>query len=120
MMTLLIAIAGGGGAVARFVVDGMVRRQFGRTYPWGTVVVNISGSLLLGLCAGLLLSHKLDETFFLVLSVGFCGGYTTFSAANFETVRLLEQGRFRLAFFNTCIVLLVAVLATGAILFFLQ
>lgn len=120
MMTLLISVAGGTGALARFITDGMIRRRLGRTYPWGTVIVNISGSLLLGVCTGLLLSHSIDETFFLILSIGFCGGYTTFSAASFETVRLIENKRFGAAFFNAIIVLLVAVMATGAILFLLQ
>ncbi|MFD6135271.1 fluoride efflux transporter FluC [Isoptericola sp. NPDC056618] len=101
---LLVAVAGGLGAAARFVVDGAVRaRTPGAAFPWATVVVNVSGSLLIGLVTGVLLgagdpAHL--ESWRLGVATGFCGGYTTFSTAMVETVRLARSGRPRLALAN--------------------
>ena len=92
MSVLLLALAGGLGAVVRFVVDGEVRRRRPSGLPWATVLVNVSGSLLLGVLVGLVRHHGAPEDLRLVLGVGFCGGYTTFSTASVEVVRLV-QGR---------------------------
>lgn len=75
---------GAAGAVARYLVDGAVRR--------GTFVVNVTGSLALGLLTGLALYHGLSDSPRVVLGTGFCGTYTTFSTHTFETVRLIEDG----------------------------
>ncbi len=56
-MIVLIGLAGGLGAATRFVVDGEIRRRFSTTFPWATVTINVSGSLLLGLLAGVVLFH---------------------------------------------------------------
>jgi len=101
---LLVAVAGGLGAAARFVVDGAVRaRTPSAAFPWATVVVNVSGSLVIGLVTGVLLgagdpAHL--EPWRLGVATGFCGGYTTFSTAMVETVRLARSGRRRLALAN--------------------
>ena len=102
MTVLLLALAGGLGAVARFVLDGTVtaaltRRKRGARYPVGTTLINLSGSLLLGLVAGLLAGELLTEPASLVLGTGFLGGYTTFSTAAYEAVRLAEQRRWAAA-----------------------
>lgn len=101
---LLVAVAGGLGAAARFVVDGAVRaRTPGAAFPWATVVVNVSGSLLIGLVTGVLLGAGDParlEPWRLGVATGFCGGYTTFSTAMVETVRLARSGRRRLAAAN--------------------
>jgi len=94
-------MAGGFGALARFVVDGLVRTQLGRSFPWGTLIINVSGSLLLGIIAALAWSGHISGDAALVIGVGFCGGYTTFSTASFETVRLLEERRIFAAVFQT-------------------
>jgi CrcB protein len=99
MIITLICIAGGIGALLRFITDGIVRSQFGRRLPWGTLIINVSGSLLLGMLTALLLRHDLSTQCKLIIGTGFCGGYTTFSTARFETVRLLEEKRFRTALF---------------------
>lgn len=99
MTVLLLALAGGLGAVARFVLDGTVtaaltRRGGGARHPVGTTLINLSGSFLLGLVAGLLARQLLTGPASLVLGTGFLGGYTTFSTAAYEAVRLVEQRRW--------------------------
>jgi CrcB protein len=95
-----IALAGGLGALARFRLDGWVRPRVGSAFPTGTVVVNVTGSFVLGVVTGLTLAHAVPDDLRLVLGAGFCGGYTTFSAASLETVRLVEQRRVGLALLN--------------------
>ena len=92
-LLLLLSVAGGAGAVLRFVVDGAVRDLVGARWPWGTAAVNVSGSFLLGLLTGLA-SRGMPHDLLLVLGTGLLGGYTTFSTASVETVRLLQQRRF--------------------------
>lgn len=86
-----LAVAGASGALARFLVDRLVQGQTEEAFPWGTLVVNLSGSLLVGLVTGAALYHALPKTPATWLAVGFCGSYTTFSTFAFETVRLLEE-----------------------------
>ena len=90
-MMLLLALAGGLGAVTRFVVDAVVARHNPFRVPLGTMLINISGSLLLGVLTGLLTlgpPESMGTTVRAVLGTGFCGGYTTFSTASVEAVRL--------------------------------
>lgn len=84
--------AGAVGAVGRFALDGAVRARVVGRFPVGTAVVNLSGSLLLGVLTGLVMFHGAPGRLTLVAGTGFCGGYTTFSTATFETVRLAQQG----------------------------
>lgn len=93
MTVLLLALAGGLGAVTRFVLDGTVTAARSWRYPVGTTLINLSGSFLLGLLAGLA-AGRLPGSASLVLGTGFLGGYTTFSTAAYETVRLAEQRRW--------------------------
>lgn len=89
-------LAGAAGAVARYVVDAAVRRRVGLRggagVPWGTLLINTTGSLLLGLLVGLGLYHGLSSTPRTIIGTGFCGAYTTFSTLTFETVRLAQEG----------------------------
>jgi fluoride exporter len=101
MIGLYVALAGSGGAVSRFMLDGQIRTKFNRTFPWATFLINASGSFILGLVSGILLKHKSMTFFEGVIGTGFCGGYTTFSTASFETVRLLEKHRYDSALLNT-------------------
>lgn len=94
MSVLLLALAGGLGAVTRFVLDGLIAAARAWRYPAGTTTINLSGSLLLGLVAGLVAGHALGGDGSLVLGTGFLGGVTTFSTAVFEVVRLVEQRRW--------------------------
>ncbi|MHB8340712.1 MAG: fluoride efflux transporter CrcB [Acidimicrobiales bacterium] len=98
---LWVGLAGSLGAVARFAADGAVRGRLATDAPVGTVLVNLSGSLILGFVTGLVLYHSAPSTLSLVLGAGFCGGYTTFSTASFETVRLVQRGEYRAALATT-------------------
>jgi CrcB protein len=90
MTVVLIALAGAVGAVARFVLDAVIVRRRG-DFPWATLLINATGSLLLGVATGLVLFHTCPDSVRLVVGTGFCGGYTTFSTASFEIVRLAQR-----------------------------
>ncbi|MFJ2355693.1 fluoride efflux transporter CrcB [Frigoribacterium sp. NPDC087798] len=93
LLVVAVAVAGGVGAATRFVVDGLVKHRLGSAYPWGTTVINVSGSFALGLLTGLALQAVVTPEWKAVLGTGLLGGYTTFSTASVETVRLLAVGR---------------------------
>lgn len=109
---LAICVAGGIGAVLRFVLDGAIRGRWPTAFPFGTAFINISGSFILGLLTGLMLSAvRLPEDWELTLGTGLMGGYTTFSTASVETMRLLQNREYGKAAANGLGVL---VLAFGA------
>ena len=110
---LLVALAGGMGAAARLLIDGLVNARVRGAYPLGTTVVNATGSLALGFLVGLALGFYLPVEWQLVLGTGFLGGYTTFSTASVETVRLLQNRRFGAALANGLGMLLLCVGASG-------
>jgi len=91
-----VLIAGGFGAVLRFLVDGAVARRAARSFPFGTLAVNISGAALLGLLGGLALSWHAA----LLADTAFVGSYTTFSTWMLETQRLSEERQLRSAVAN--------------------
>ncbi len=95
-----VGLAGSAGAAARFVVDGTVRSRITLRLPAGTLLINVAGSLLLGLLTGAVIFHHVSATATLVAGTGFCGGFTTFSTASFETVRLLQRGELATAAVN--------------------
>ena len=90
----------------------------GGVLPWGTIVANVSGSLLIGLVAGGagegLRPAALGETARLFLTVGFCGGYTTFSSFSLQTVQLAQAGRHGLALANVLLSVVPCLAATWA------
>lgn len=92
------AAAAAAGAALRYLVDVAVAERTGGVFPWGTFLINASGSLLLGLLTGLALYHAFPKTPKVILGTGFCGAYTTFSTFTFETVRLVEEGALGRAF----------------------
>ena len=100
MIVALTLLAGAAGAVTRFVLDASVQRRWQSPFPWATVIINVAGSLLLGVLAGLVLFSAQPAAWQTVIGSGFCGGYTTFSTASFETVRLVQQNRSGLALLN--------------------
>ena len=117
---LVVAIGGGVGAAARFMVDGEVRARHNGGFPWGTFVVNVTGSFLIGVFSTLLFTlarHGIPiETARLLqlsLTTGLCGGFTTFSTTTVESVRLARSGRTRLALANSMGTLAITVTAAG-------
>ncbi|WP_104116431.1 fluoride efflux transporter CrcB [Arthrobacter sp. B1805] len=96
-VVLALGVAGGMGSVARFMLDGAIRSRTRGPAPIGTITINISGSLLLGLVAGLVLASALPPAWTLIAGTGFLGGYTTFSTASMETARLVQTGHVRAA-----------------------
>jgi CrcB protein len=97
MLMLVLLVGGAIGAPTRYLVDGWVQDRVSGVFPWGTFVINISGSLLLGIVTGLALYHGLGDLPKIAIGTGFCGAYTTFSTFSYETVRLLEEGSVGLA-----------------------
>ena len=115
MIVVLTLFAGACGAVARFLLDSSIKQRWQSPFPWATVLINVTGSLLLGGLAGLVLFHGQAAAWQTIVGTGFCGGYTTFSTASFETVRLVQQNRRLLALLNAVgsLVLSVAACAAG-------
>lgn len=100
MIVLLVALAGGLGATVRFGLDSFVTQRWPAPLPVGTVIINVSGSLLLGLLTGWGLAEAAmtggGDTYsrpLAILGIGFLGGYTTFSTASVEAARLVRSGR---------------------------
>jgi CrcB protein len=89
---LAVAAAAALGAVARFLVDRTVQRRYDRSFPLGTLVVNVSGAFLLGLLTGVVGRHLAPSLALTVLGTGLIGSYTTFSTYAWESVLLLEGG----------------------------
>ncbi len=111
-----MALAGGLGAAVRFVLDGLVAQRRTRQAPLGTLVINITGSFLLGLLTGLAASHRGLDDVATVVGTGLLGGYTTFSAASVETVNLARTGGWSAAaaaFRHAAVMLLAALAAAG-------
>ncbi|WP_026926578.1 fluoride efflux transporter CrcB [Granulicoccus phenolivorans] len=111
LLFVAVALVGGLGACCRLLLDGAIRARSTGPLPWGTIVINLTGSFLLGLVLGLAAAQVLPEPVRLVLGTGFLGGYTTFSTASFETVRLVQQRQWSAAALTG---LGVPVLATAA------
>lgn len=120
MTLLVVALAGGLGALARFVVDALLQRPVPRAappkptpLPRGTLVVNVAGSFLFGLTSALAARHAIDPDLARVIGVGFCGGFTTFSTASLEAVKVwFEDGAGRATAY-TLLMVIGSILAAG-------
>jgi CrcB protein len=88
------------GAPGRYLADRMVQARFETLLPWGTMLVNIVGSLLLGVLTGVAAGHDVPTGLAPALGTGLCGALTTYSTFGYETVRLIEDGSIRAAFLN--------------------
>lgn len=104
-----VVLIGGAGAMLRFAVDGAVASWAGRDFPYGTLVVNLSGAAGLGLLAGLALGDHAA----LLAGTAAVGSYTTFSTWLFETHRLTEERQHRLAVANIVLSLVLGVAAAA-------
>ena len=106
-LLLGIGVAGGIGAAARFLVDGAVATRAVSEFPFGTLVVNLTGAFTLGIVVG----AGLDDDVYRLLATGLVGGYTTFSTWMFESQRLAEDGELALGSLNLVAPLVLGVIA---------
>jgi CrcB protein len=113
MLIAVLLVGGAIGAPTRYLVDGAVQDRIPGTFPWGTFVVNVTGSLVLGIVTGLTLYHGLGDVPRAAVGAGFCGAYTTFSTYSYETVRLLEDGQLGRAAGNALGSIAAGLLAAG-------
>lgn len=104
-----VVLIGGCGSVLRLVIDGAVGTRLGRDFPYGTLVINVSGAVILGLLTGLALGD--DKA--LLAGTAAVGSYTTFSTWMFETQRLAEERQHRAAASNVAISLVLGVAAAA-------
>ncbi len=111
MTALLVALGGAIGAALRFVVDSWVAARLRAALPAGTVVVNVTGSFLLGVLTGWALGHRAGGGITAVLGTGVLGGYTTFSTASVEAVRLSRGGRGAGALLHASVMIVLALAA---------
>ena len=95
MKIFLIALFGAIGTLARYVLQGAVQFRMGSVYPYGTLLINLSGCFLLGVIGQLTLNRILvSPDMRMAIAVGFFGGYTTFSSFGWETAKMLEDGEW--------------------------
>ena len=111
---LWVGLGGFLGANARYLLGLWVAGRFGTTFPYGTFVINVTGSFIIGLIMGLLDAHVLAPAVRLSLAIGFVGAYTTFSTFTYETLRLIENGSLLLAAANVVGSVIVGMLAVVA------
>jgi len=117
--TLYVALGGALGTIARYWVAIGAGRLLGTSFPWGVLIINVSGSLVIGLFAALTwpgtgrFEASLDARAFVM--IGICGGFTTFSSFSLQTLDLIRDGRLPLAMLNVVlsVVLCLAAVAAG-------
>jgi fluoride exporter len=97
---LLVLLGAAIGAPARWTLDRFVQSRHDSVFPWGTLVINVSGSFVLGLVLAVNDAGRGGAALVALAGTGFCGGFTTFSSFGFETVRLAEDGSFLEASLN--------------------
>lgn len=112
-MIVLLFLLGGVGAATRFWVDGAIRARRSDPMPVATMTINVVGSLLIGVLLGLQVGGALAPDGFAMLATGFCGGFTTFSTAMVEAVRLLQDGDVRRAWGSVALTLVLSVAAAA-------
>jgi CrcB protein len=112
-MLLYVALGSAIGGVARYILGGLAQRLFDTTFPVGTLVINVSGSLLLGAFIRYATeTPTLSPDLRAFLTIGLCGGYTTFSTFSYETVALLEDGEWTRAGMYVAASVLLAIVGT--------
>ena len=95
MRLLLIAVFGAVGTLARYGLQGLVQVRVGSTFPWGTLLINLTGCFFLGLIGQMMLNRMMVSSELRVaIADGFFGGYTTFSSFGWEAAKMLEAGEW--------------------------
>lgn len=96
-MIAIIAICGAIGSIARYELDQFITDRTRSEMPVGILVINVSGSLILGVFVGLQLRHGMSNNIELAVGTGFCGGFTTFSSLMYESTQLAQAGAYQRA-----------------------
>jgi CrcB protein len=92
MNWLAVLVGGAAGSALRYAVAGIWLQPASLNFPWGTLLVNVTGSFALGFLGRLAAPPHASHSVFLLLTVGFCGGYTTFSTFSLDTFTIIERG----------------------------
>jgi CrcB protein len=113
---LWVAIGGAIGSVARYWLSGVVAEKYGTSFPWGTLVINVGGSFVIGIIGAmaspegrLSTQSRIFATQFIM--VGICGGYTTFSSFSWQTLQLAQQRQWLYAGGNVLLSVLLCMIA---------
>jgi fluoride exporter len=101
LRVVYVAAGGALGATARYLLSTWIAGRAGPDFPWGTFVINLSGSFLIGLVLGLVEAGSLSSDARLFLAVGVLGGYTTFSTFTYESLGLIAEGNLAAFLFNS-------------------
>lgn len=101
MIKLLLLLGGGSlGTLFRYLVSGLPYKYTDTVFPWGTLIVNVTGAFFIGLLWGVFEERGISPHIRTFLFIGFLGGFTTFSTFALETMNLFKEGAFKLAFVN--------------------
>ncbi|MGA8231235.1 MAG: fluoride efflux transporter CrcB [Candidatus Acidiferrales bacterium] len=108
----LVAVGGAIGSVLRFWVHNFVGERVGGRFPWGTLVINVSASFLIGLVVAFLAQRNgWSANWVYLIAVGFLGGYSTFSTFEYETLRVAMDGEILIAGLNVALSVVVGFVA---------
>jgi len=111
---LLVCLGGAAGTGARYLLGGWAQRALGATFPWGTLIINALGSLLIVIIMHLGIQRGvIAPDLRVILTTGIMGGFTTYSTFNYETIRLFQDGALALGALNIAATVLVCLLAGG-------
>lgn len=112
---LLVGLGGGIGAITRYLVSVWAAQKYGSEFPYGTLLVNLAGCLIIGLFMQLVTDRIIVNPYWrMLVTVGFLGGLTTFSSFSYETVKLVGDGEMALAFYNVAANTVLGLMATWA------
>lgn len=101
MIKILLVMAGGAvGSASRYLLSGFTHKYFDESFPYGTLVVNLLGSFLIGFLWTIFEAGSFSSNLRTIIFIGFLGGFTTFSTYSFETINLFRGEQYKLAFMN--------------------
>jgi fluoride exporter len=115
MKYLMVGIGGAFGSVLRFWMGSYIGGRFGSRFPYGTFVINVTGSFLIGMILAIMAEKtQWSDNWRYLVPIGFIGGYTTFSAFEYETFRLFQDGQILTAGFNVALSVVVGFVGVWA------